>query len=99
MANGEVLALCQDMTTSRAAFLRSLTIAMEPVTFEVEGETLRSSDPAHAWRIRLTPLAELRLGLIQLSRHRVEIFLTGYDATRTTGFLERFERYFRRAGG
>lgn len=99
MAKGEVLALCQEMTISRAAFLRSLTIAIEPGTFEVDGETLRSSDPAHVWRIRLTPLAELRLGLIQLSRHRVEIFLTGYDATRTAGFLERFERYFRRAGG
>lgn len=94
-----MLAQCQDMTTTRAAFLRSLAIALDNVPFAMDGETLRSLDAAQAWRITLTPLPELRLGLITLSRHRVEIYLAGYDAARTQDFLARFERYFRRAGG
>ena len=37
--------------------------------------------------------------MIRLPRHRVEIFLTDCEAEETRRFLERFELYFRRAGG
>ena len=99
MAEGEVLVLCQDMTITRDAFLRSLPAAVSHVAFAAEGGEIRSLDPAHAWRIALTALPELRIGLIRLGRYRVDIFLTGYDLARTRRFLERFELYFRRAGG
>jgi hypothetical protein len=99
VAEGEVLALCQDMTITRDAFLRSLPAAVSHVAFCADGDDIRSLDPAHAWRIALTPLPELRIGLIRLGRYRVGIFLNGYDDARTRLFLERFELYFRRAGG
>jgi len=99
VAEGEVLALCQDMTITRDAFLRSLPAAVSHVAFAADGGDIRSLDPAHAWRVALSPLPELRIGLIRLGRYRVEIFLTGYDPARAKGFLERFELYFRRAGG
>ena len=91
--------LCQDMTITREAFLRSLPAAVAQVAFAADGGEIRSLDPAHAWRIALSVLPELRIGLIRLGRYRVEIFLAGYDPARTTRFLERFELYFRRAGG
>ena len=100
MADGEVLVLCQDMTISRAEFLRSLPAAVNHVPFDVDPSSgVRSLDPARQWRITLTPLPELRIGLLRLQRLRVAIFLAGYDATATTRFLDRFELYFRRAGG
>jgi hypothetical protein len=99
VAEGEVLVLCQDMTITRDGFLRSLPAAVAQVAFAADGSDIRSLDPAHAWRIALTPLPELRIALIRLGRYRVEIFLTGYDDARTRRFLERFELYFRRAGG
>ena len=99
MAPAEVLALTQDMTLSRDEFLRSLPGAVAGAAFEAQGSDIRPLDPAQAWRIALTPLPDLAIGLIRLARHRVEIFLAGYDEVRTRRFLERFELYFRRAGG
>jgi len=91
--------LCQDMTITRADFLRSLRRAVDDVPFAADGGQIRSLDPGHAWRIVLTPLPELAIALVRLGRLRVEIFLAGYDDARTRRFLERFELYFRRAGG
>ena len=99
MADGEVLALCQEMTITRNEFLRSLPAAVADVAFAADGGDIRSLDPAHAWRIALTPLPDLRIALVRLGRYRVEIFLRGYDDVRTRRFLERFELYFRRGGG
>ena len=99
MADGEVLALSQDMTITRDAFLRSLPSAVDNVAYRDDGREIRALAAGATWRIVTTPLPELRIGLIRLGRQRVEIFLTGYDELRTKRFLERFELYFRRAGG
>lgn len=99
MADGEVLALVQDMTISRDAFLRSLPAAVGHVAFRVDGTEIRPLDPAQSWRVVLTPLADLRLGQITLPRQRVRIFLRDCTADARQQFLERFELYFRRAGG
>jgi hypothetical protein len=99
VADGEILALCQEMTITRDDFLRSLPAAVSHVAFAADRGEIRSLDPAHAWRIALTALPELRIGLVRLGRYRVEVFLAGYDPARTRGFLERFELYFRRGGG
>jgi hypothetical protein len=99
VADGEVLALAQDMTITRDAFLRSLPAAVNHVELSVDGDEIRSLDPAQRWRITMRPLPNLRIALISLERQRVEIFLAGYDERRTRAFLDRFELYFRRAGG
>ena len=99
MAEREILALCQDMTITRDAFLRSLPAAVDNVAFGSGDGEIRSRDSGHRWRIVLTELPDLSIGLIRLARQRVEIYLTGYDEGRTRGFLDRFELYFRRAGG
>jgi len=98
-ADGEVLALSQDMTTSREAFLRSLPAAVDHVAFRVDGGEIRPLDPHHQWRIVLEPMDDLVLGMIVLPRQHVEIFLTDCNADETKHFLARFELYFRRAGG
>jgi hypothetical protein len=100
VGDGEVLVQCQDMTISRAEFLRSLPAAVDNVPFAVDAAAgVRSLDPARRWRITLTPLPDLRLGSIRLPRLQVAILLTGYDDAEATRFLERFELYYRRAGG
>ena len=99
MADGEVLALAQDMTLSRDAFLRSLAAAVGHAAFRAEDADIRPVDPAQPWRIVLTPLSDLRLGQLTLPRQRVQIFLRNCGPEATTKFLERFELYFRRAGG
>ena len=96
---GEVLALCQEMSISREEFLRSLPAAVDCAAFREVGSEFRFAHGAKRWRIALTPLPDLRIGSIALPRQRVEIFLTGYDEIASRQFLERFERYFRRAGG
>ena len=99
MADDEVLALAQDMTITREEFLRSLPAAVDHVSYVVGEREIRAGDPTRRWRIVLTPLPDLALGVVRLARHRVEIFLAGYDPTATRRFLERFELYFRRGGG
>ena len=85
------------MSISRAAFLRSLPSAVGDAQFRVEGGEIVPVDPGRQWRIVIASLPELRIGMIALPRHRVQIFLgAGEDARR---FLERFELGFRRAGG
>jgi hypothetical protein len=88
------------MTISRDAFMRSLPAAVDHAPFVDAGAEIRSAAAATtSWRIVLTPLADLAFGPIALPRQRVEIFLTGYDAPGRRRFLERFELYYRRAGG
>src|SRR5512144_908759 len=99
MGAGEVLALCQEMSISREDFLRSLPAAVEHAAFRVSGSEFGFARDARGWRIVRTQLPDLEIGLIALPRQRVEIFLTGYDEAASRQFLERFERYFRRAGG
>ena len=99
MVDGEVLAVLQDMTISRDAFVRSLPAAVNNVGFEVTSDGFRYREGDRMWRIVLTALPDLKLGMITLPRQRVAVFLTGYDPTAVRSFVDRFELYFRRAGG
>ena len=99
MPNGEVLALDQDMTLSRAEFLRSLPRAVDEVPFHIDGADIRPLAEHPRWRIVLEPLSDLVIGAIALPRHRVRIYLGGSDAEEVRRFLARFELYFRRGGG
>ena len=91
--------LAQDMTISRESFLRALPAAVNHSPFTTQGAEVRPVDAGLGWRIVVTPLPDLRLGLIVLPRHRVEVHLCGFDDARKRAFLDRFELYFRRAGG
>ena len=99
MAEREVLVLAQDMTISRDAFLRSLPAAVDDAAFRIDASEIRPLDSRQKWRIVVAALSDLSIGMITLPRHRVEIFLTDCGAEETRRFLERFELYFRRAGG
>jgi hypothetical protein len=99
VAEREVLALAQDMTISRDAFLRSLPAAVDHAAFRIDAGEIRPLDPRQKWRIVIATLSDLNIGMITLPRHHVEIFLTDCGAEETRRFLARFELYFRRAGG
>jgi len=99
VSGSEALALREEMTISREAFLRSLPAAVDHAPYVVTGAEIRSASGASSWRIVLTPLPDLAFGPIALPRQRVEIFLAGYDEKGRRRFLERFELYYRRAGG
>jgi len=84
------------MTLSRAEFLRLLPGAAGPCVEEEDG-TLAGT--GGAWRIRLTPLPEVRLGALALPRFQVEVVLPGYTPEEERAFLTRFHTQFRRGGG
>ncbi len=88
------------MTISRAEFMRNLPAAVDHAPFAVDPMSgIRSLDPARHWHIMLESLPDLCIGLLRLPRLRVAITLAGYDVPATARFLDRFELYFRRAGG
>ena len=87
------------MTISREAFLRGLPAAVGHGLFAVAGSDISGDDEGRRWRIAIVALPDLELGMIRMPRQRVQIFLTGYDEAAAQRFLDRFELYFRRAGG
>ncbi len=87
------------MTIARAEFLRCLPAAVGHVPFTVAGSEILCRVHARGWRITVDALPDLRLEMIRLPRPRVSLHLAGYDAAATREFLDRFELYFRRAGG
>jgi hypothetical protein len=55
---GERLALRQDMTISREAFVRNLPGAVARVPYRVQGDEFLHGDAARGWRIRLSRLPD-----------------------------------------
>ena len=88
-----------EMTTTRSDFARLLPAAVGHAPYVEEGNAFLHRDGARTWRIRLTPLADLRIGLIRLERQRVEFDFEGHSAAEIEAFLKRFELYMRRGGG
>jgi hypothetical protein len=88
-----------DMTTTRAEFQRLLPAAVGHVPFAEEGGAFVHRGAGRGWRVSLTPLPQLEIGLIRLERQRVAFEFNGYSAAEIESFMARFERYFRRGGG
>ena len=99
MAEHEILALRQEMTITRAEFLRLLPAAVDRANLRVDGDEIHPCDGNPDWRIVLSALDDLQLGAIRLPRQRVELYFAGNDAQGQRRFLARFELYYRRAGG
>jgi hypothetical protein len=86
-----------EMTLSREEFFRLLPASVGP--FEVDGELVRGAGGDRAWAIRLVPLADRRLGNVDLPRHCVEITVKACSEAEGEAFMERFHRGFLRGGG
>ena len=87
------------MTITRAEFLRLMPAAVAGLPFEVTDACIRHGDASRGWRISLTPVPDLAIGLIRLMRHRVVFTFHGYAATEIEVFLRRFDLHFARGGG
>lgn len=87
--------LCYDATITRADFIRSLPAATGERGFrEVDGRFA-----GNGWTIRLTPIAEFRIGMVRMERHRVEIEFNGLSVDEQDRFMQRFTMYYQRGGG
>ena len=88
-------ALKHEATITRADFIRILAAATGPSDFrEVDGRFC-----GNGWSIRLTPIAALKIGIVQMERHRVEIEFDGLTAEEQDRFMRRFALYYQRGGG
>jgi len=88
-----------DMTITHADFRRLLPAAVNHVPFTEKDSAFAYGDGARGWRISLSPLPQLQIGLIRLERHQVDFKFTGYSVDEIEKFMTRFEVYFRRGGG
>ena len=87
--------LRHEATIPRADFVRILPGATGTDDFhEVDGLFL-----GNGWSIRLTPIAALKIGIVQMERHRVEIDLDGLTEEEQDRFMRRFSLYYQRGGG
>jgi hypothetical protein len=86
-----------EMTVSREEFFRLLPAAVG--SFEVDGDTIRPPGGTGGWLIRLSPLADHRVGSVVIPRHRVEVVLEGRSDSEAEAFMNRFRRGFLRGGG
>jgi len=93
------LPLCLEMTTTLADFRRLLPAAVGHAPFVEKNRAFEHREGGRGWRIHVSPLPQLRLGLIELERHQVEFEFEGYSPRETADFMARFDLYFRRGGG
>jgi len=91
--------LILEMSLSREDFLRLLPGAVGSAEFQEEDGVFSASEGVRRWSIRLSPLANRRLGSVVLPRQAVEISLEGHSEAEAGTFLERFHRGFQRGGG
>ena len=84
-----------DATTTREDFLRLLPKATGETGFRQDGDHFHGQ----GWRLRLTRIAPLEIGLVRLERHRVEIEFDGMTAAEEDGFMQRFTLHYQRGGG
>ncbi len=87
--------LAFEATASRAEFLRLLPAATGEAAIGEDANGLFG----HGWRLRLTAMPVLAIGLVRLERHRVEIEFDGLTAEQQERFMQRFSLYFQRGGG
>ncbi|MCX7150841.1 MAG: hypothetical protein NTY05_15825 [Rhodocyclales bacterium] len=84
-----------EATITRADFIRILPAATGASDFrEVDGRFL-----GNGWSIRLTSIAALEIGIVQMERQRVEIEFDGLTAEEQDRFMRRFTLYYQRGGG
>ncbi len=88
-----------DMTTTREDMRRLLPAAVNHVAYVEEERAFVHRDGERSWRIGVTPLPQLQIGLIRLERQQVEFDFSGYSTGEIEDFMARFETYFRRGGG
>jgi len=86
-----------EMSLSREEFVRLLPAAVG--SFVEAGDTIRPPGGAGGWLIRLTPLADHRVGSMAGPRHRVEIVIEARGDVDAAAFMSRFHRAFMRGGG
>mgnify|MGYP003444830441 FL=1 len=87
------------MTISQPEFLRLLPAAVDGATFTVSGGEFSHGDAGRGWRITLTPLPDLVIGLIRLTRQQAVFAFRGYSSGEIAAFFRRFDLYFARGGG
>ncbi len=87
------------MTISQSEFLRLLPAAVGGATFTASDGEFSHGDAGRGWRITLTPLPDLAIGLIRLTRQRVAFAFRGYSGGEIAAFFRRFDLYFARGGG
>jgi hypothetical protein len=88
-----------EMTISQADFMRLLPAAVADTPYEIQSGMFVQGDAERGWRIALTPLPDLTIGLIRLQRQRAVFDFKGYSAGEISAFFQRFDLYFARGGG
>lgn len=87
------------MTITQGEFLRLLPAAVAGAPFETADGVFASGDSRRGWRIALTPLPDLAIGLVRLTRHRAVFAFRGHSSAEIAAFFRRFDLYFARGGG
>ena len=88
-------ALTHEATITRADFLRILPAA----TGEDDVRCVDGCYVGRGWSLRLTPLPPLKIGIVEMERHRVEIEFDGLSREARERFMNRFTQHYFRGGG
>ena len=87
--------LQHEATIVRADFVRLLRATTGENGFREVGDRFVGK----GWSIRLMPIAALKIGIVQMERHRVEIEFDGLTQEEQDRFMRRFALHYQRGGG
>ena len=80
-------------------FLRTLSAAIDPLTFRLDGRVVTIVDPAGTILIDLHETGERKIASLSLPVTRVDFQFIDLDEKRRKVFMDRFDLYFHRGGG
>ena len=90
----------REVQIDRREFLRQLPGAIEPRSFNVDGDLVTIPEGNGHVCIRMTPLANEHLGKLDLPMMKVDFAFSGLSEDEIGQFMETYrERTFRGAGG
>lgn len=91
--------LIREMGLNIAEFSRSITSAVEPHSYLVDGRIFTVLHPDGKIKITLAETTERRIAALSIPQTRVTFDFGGLDVEARETFMTRFDRYFHRGGG
>lgn len=91
--------LIREMGLNMAEFNRSITSAVEPHTYLVDGRVFTVLHPDGKVTITLAETVARRIAMLSIPQTQVTFDFGGLGVEARVAFMTRFDRYFHRGGG
>ena len=99
MPDSAVVRFARDMGITHREFFRTLSAALAPTPYTVQGHDVIITGGTRRLVITLSPEGRRRIAALSLPTTQVQFTFSGYSSQDIDRFMARFDRAFQRGGG